>query len=66
MQLPAGFAGNSPTESKRLYVNSWGRDKIEIIASRVGAGSPARFLCTAEEDSISEVTEVTHSEADAL
>ena len=49
---------------KRLYVNSWGRDKKEIIASRVGVKASARFLCTAEEDSVSEITEVTHPEAD--
>ena len=47
-----------------LYVNSWGRDKKEIIASRVGVKASARFLCTAEEDSVSEITEVTHPEAD--
>ena len=34
--------------------NSWGRGKKQIIASRVGDCSPARFLCTAEEDSISD------------
>ena len=28
--------------------------------------SPGTFLCTAEEDSVSEIAEVTHSEADAL
>ena len=50
----------------RFYVNSWGRDKTQIIASRVGAESPARFLCTAEEDSVSEITEVTYPEADPL
>ena len=49
-----------------FYVNSWGRDKTQIIASRVGAESPARFLCTAEEDSVSEITEVTYPEADPL
>jgi hypothetical protein len=38
--------------------NSWGRGKKQIIASRVGDCSPARFLCTAEEDSISEISEV--------
>ena len=48
----------------RFYVNSWGRDKTQIIASRVGGESPARFLCTAEEDSVSEITEVTYPEAD--
>ena len=47
-----------------IYVNSWGRDKTQIIASRVGGESPARFLCTAEEDSVSEITEVTYPEAD--
>ena len=49
-----------------FYVNSWGRDKTQIIASRVGVESPARFLCTAEEDSVSEITEVTYPEADPL
>lgn len=49
-----------------LYVNSWGRDKKEIIASRVGVKAPARFLCTAEEDSVSEIAEVTHPEANPL
>ena len=48
----------------RLYVNSWGRDKKEIIASRVGVKASARFLCTAEEDSVSEITEVTHPKTD--
>lgn len=42
-----------------LYVNSWGREKKQIIASRVGVKAPARFLCTAEEDSASEIAEVT-------
>ena len=50
----------------RFYVNSWGRDKTQIIASRVGGESPARFLCTAEEDSVSEITEVRYPEADPL
>ena len=49
-----------------LYVNSWGRDKKEIIASRVGVKASARFLCTAEEDSVSEITEVRYPEADPL
>lgn len=35
-----------------------------MIASRVGVKAPARFLCTAEEDSVSEIAEVTHPEAD--
>ena len=48
----------------RFYVNSWGRDKEKIIASRVGVKAPARFSCTAEEDSVSEITEVAHTEAD--
>ena len=52
--------------SEWFYVNSWGRDKTQIIASRVGGESPARFLCTAEEDSVSEITEVTYPEADPL
>ena len=54
------------TGKYRFYVNSWGRDKTQIIASRVGVESPARFLCTAEEDSVSEITEVTYPEADPL
>ena len=49
-----------------FYVNSWGRDKKQIIASRVGVKTPARFLCIAGENSISEIAEVTHSEADSL
>ena len=48
----------------RLYVNSWGRDKKGIIASRVGAKTPARFLCMAEENSVSEIAEIAHPEAD--
>ena len=32
--------------------------------SRVGEKSPARFLCTAEKNPVSEIAEVTHSEAD--
>ena len=48
----------------RLYVNSWGRDKKEIIASRVGVKAPARFLCTGEKDSVSEIAEITHPKAD--
>ena len=40
--------------------------KKQIIASRVGAKTPARFLCIAGENSISEIAEVTHSEADSL
>ena len=54
------------TVKNGFYVNSWGRDKTQIIASRVGVESPARFLCTAEEDSVSEITEVTYPEADPL
>ena len=50
----------------RLYVNSWGRDKEQIIASRVGVKAPARFLCTTEEDSVSEIAEVTHSKTDSF
>ena len=49
-----------------LYVNSWGRGKKGKIESRVGEKAPARFLSIAEEDSVSEIAEVTHSEADAL
>ena len=41
-----------------------GVEKKEIIASRVGEISPARFSCTAEVDSISKIAEITHSEAD--
>lgn len=47
-----------------FYVNSWGRDKEKIIASRVGVKAPARFSCTAEEDSVSEITEIAHTKAD--
>ena len=47
-----------------LNVNSWGRDKKEIIASRVGVKAPARFSCMAEENSVSEIAEVTHPKAD--
>lgn len=49
--------------SKRFYVNSWGREKKQIIAIRVGVKAPARILCMAEEDSVSEIAEVTHSKA---
>ena len=49
-----------------FYVNSWGREKKQIIAIRVGVKAPARFLCTAEEDSVSEITEVRYPEADPL
>ena len=54
-----------PSE-KRFYVNSWGREKKQIIAIRVGVKAPARILCMAEEDSVSEIAEVTHSKADPL
>ena len=47
----------------RFYVNSWGRAKIEQFSDRVGAKAPARFLCITEEDSLSKITEVTHTEA---
>ena len=60
------FGGNRYLVPFRFYVNSWGRDKTQIIASRVGGESPARFLCTAEEDSVSEITEVRYPEADPL
>ena len=63
--LDTSFAGFEPAVF-RLYVNSWGRDKKETIASRVGVKAPARFLCMAEENSVSEIAEVTHSEADPL
>ena len=63
---PIGISDGSFILQKRFYVNSWGRDKTQIIASRVGVESPARFLCTAEEDSVSEITEVTYPEADPL
>ena len=49
-----------------LNVNSWGRDKKEIIASRVGVKAPARFSCMAEENSVSEIAEITHPKADAF
>ena len=48
----------------RLYVNGWGRDIKEIIASRVGVKALARFLCTGEKDSVSEIAEITHPKAD--
>ena len=48
----------------RLYVNSWGRGKKQNIASRVGVKAPARFLCTGEKDSVSEIAEITHPKAD--
>ena len=57
-------AEHGTTKKMWLYVNSWGRDKKEIIASRVGVKAPARFSCMAEENSVSEIAEVTHSEAD--
>ena len=46
-----------------FYVNSWGREKKQIIAIRVGVKAPARILCMAEEDPVSEIAEVTHSKA---
>ena len=49
-----------------FYVNSWGRAKKEIALNRVGAEAPARFLCIAEEDSFSEIREVTHTKANPL
>ena len=52
--------------SIRLYVNSWGRGKKGKIESRVGEKAPARFLSIAEEDSVSEIAEVTHPVADSL
>ena len=52
--------------SIRLYVNSWGRGKKGKIESRVGEKAPARFLSIAEENSVSEIAEITHSEADAF
>ena len=52
--------------SIRLYVNSWGRGKKGKIESRVGVKAPARFSCMAEENSVSEIAEITHSEADAF
>ena len=54
----------SPQDVKGFYVNSWGREKKQIIAIRVGVKAPARILCMAEEDSVSEIAEVTHPEAD--
>ena len=50
----------------RFYVNSWGRAKKEQVSDRVGARAPARFLCITEEDSLSEISEVTHAEANSL
>ena len=52
-----------PRTNRRFYVNSWGREKKQIIAIRVGVKAPARILCMAEEDSVSEIAEVTHSKA---
>ena len=40
--------------------------KHKYIGSRVGVKAPARFLCMAEEDSVSKITEITHPEADAF
>ena len=51
---------------KWFYVNSWGRAKIEQFSDRVGAKASARFLCITEEDSLSEISEVTHTEANPL
>ena len=62
--MAKSLAPSSFSKKKRLYVNSWGRDKKEIIASRVGVKAPARFSCMAEEDSVSEIAEITHPEAD--
>ena len=45
-----------------FYVNSWGRAKNVIVMDRVGAKVPARFLCITEENSLSEIAEVTHTE----
>ena len=59
-----GHRGRPKADKKRFYVNSWGRDKKRIIVSRVGVKAPARFLRVAEENSISEITKVTHPEAD--
>ena len=53
-----------PNRESRFYVNSWGREKKQIIAIRVGVKAPARILCMAEEDSVSEIAEVTHSKED--
>ena len=33
---------------------------------RVGAKAPARFLCIAEENSLSEIVKVSHAKADTL
>ena len=59
-----GSTNNKNIKKCRFYVNSWGRDKIQIIGSRVGVKAPARFLCAAEENPVSEIAEVTHSKAD--
>ena len=45
----------------RFYVNSWGRAKKKIVLDRVGAKAPARFLCITEENSLSEIIEVSHT-----
>ena len=49
-----------------LYVNSWGRDKRQIIIIRVGVLTPARILCMAEENPVPEIAEVAHPVADPL
>lgn len=55
---------------KLFYVNRWGRDKKEKLLSRVGADCdravPTRFFSMAEENSITEITEVTRSMAGIL
>lgn len=40
--------------------------RIKIITGRVGAKIPARFLCMAVEDPVSEIAEIAHPKADAL
>ena len=50
----------------RLYVNSWGRGKKQIISICAVEESAAQILCTAEENSVSEISEITHPKADTL
>ena len=46
-----------------LYVNSWGRDKKEMIWKACRRGISGTLLCMAEKDSVSEIAEVTHTGA---
>lgn len=62
----AGFCILAGPFVKGLCVNSWGRGKIKNIEFRVGVKAPARNLCMGEENSVSEIAEVRHPEADTL